>query len=57
MPTQRGRTVPASRYFPAAPTDAERVPLRSGRSTATKKSAYNHLVHGGAPVESRENQT
>jgi phospholipase C len=57
MPTQHGKTIPASRYFPEAPTDAERLPLRSGRSTATKRSAYNHLVHGGEVVPARENQT
>ncbi len=57
MPTQHGTTVPASRYLRSAPTTADRVPARSGRNTATKKSAYNHLVHGGQPVASRENET
>jgi phospholipase C len=57
MPTQHGTTVPASRYFRESPTKADRVPVRSGRNTATKKSAYNHLVHGGEPVQSAENKT
>jgi hypothetical protein len=47
MPTQHGTTVPASRYYPPAPTSAERVPARSGRNTATTKSAANALAHGG----------
>jgi phospholipase C len=47
MPTQHGTTVPATRYFPDAPTTADRVPARSGRNTATKKSAANPLAHGG----------
>jgi phospholipase C len=47
MPTQHGTTIAATRYFPAAPTSTDRVPLRSGRSTATKKSAGNALAHGG----------
>lgn len=51
MPTQRGTTVSASRFFREAPTSTERISLRSGRKTATTKSAYNHLVHGGAPAD------
>jgi phospholipase C len=47
MPTQHGTTVPATRYFPAAPTKTDRVPARSGRNTATTKSAANALAHGG----------
>jgi phospholipase C len=47
MPTQRGKTVPASRYFAESVTKTDRVPLRSGRNTATKKSAANALAHGG----------
>jgi phospholipase C len=47
MPTQHGKTVAASHYFPEAPTKTDRMPLRSGRSTATTKSAANALVHGG----------
>jgi hypothetical protein len=54
MPTQHGTTVSASRYFREAPTTTERVPARSGRNTATKKSAYNHLVHGGEPAPTRD---
>jgi phospholipase C len=46
MPTQHGTTVPAGRYFAEAPTKTDRVPLRSGRNTATKKSAANSLAHG-----------
>jgi phospholipase C len=46
MPTQHGTTVPASRYLPAAPTSTDRVPARSGRNTATTKSANNALAHG-----------
>ncbi|HWC35115.1 MAG TPA: alkaline phosphatase family protein [Mycobacteriales bacterium] len=46
MPTQHGTTVPASRYLKDASTSSERVPLRSGRKTATVKSSYNHLSHG-----------
>jgi phospholipase C len=44
MPTQHGTTRPASHYFPPAPTDRDRVPLRSGRKTATARSAYVHLA-------------
>jgi phospholipase C len=57
MPTQHGTTVSARRYFKESATTVDRVPATSGRNTATKKSAYNHLVHGGQPVASRENQT
>ena len=46
MPTQRGTTVPASRYLPEARTTRDRVPARSGRSTATMKSKANALAHG-----------
>jgi phospholipase C len=46
MPTQHGTTVPATRYFKAAPTTTDRVPARSGRKTATTKSAANALSHG-----------
>jgi phospholipase C len=48
MPTQHGKTVPATRWFPAAETTADRVPARSGRNTATIKSATNALMHGAA---------
>jgi phospholipase C len=47
MPTQHGTTVPASRYFKDSPTTTDRVPARSGRNTATTKSAANALAHGG----------
>jgi phospholipase C len=47
MPTQHGTTVPASRYLAEAPTTTDRIPARSGRNTATKKSAANALAHGG----------
>jgi phospholipase C len=47
MPTQHGKTVPAGRYFAEAPTKTDRVPVRSGRSTATTKSSANALAHGG----------
>ncbi len=46
MPTQHGKTIPATRWFPAAPTTTDRVPARSGRNTATTKSATNALMHG-----------
>ncbi|MGN6472248.1 MAG: phospholipase C [Mycobacteriales bacterium] len=45
MPTQHGTTVSASRWFKESPTATDRVPLRSGRKTATPKSSYNHLSH------------
>jgi phospholipase C len=51
MPTQRGTTMPASRFFKEAATKTDRIPLRSGRNTATTKSAYNHLSHGGEPAK------
>jgi phospholipase C len=56
MPTQHGKTVPASRYFAEAPTKTDRVPARSGRNTATTKSANNALVHGKVvkPATSRK---
>jgi phospholipase C len=50
MPTQRGTTVPATRYFPKAATKRDRVPARSGRSTATVKSKANALAHGDRSV-------
>jgi phospholipase C len=56
MPTQHGTTVSAKRYFKESPTAVDRIPVHSGRNTATKKSAYNPVAHGGAPAESRENQ-
>jgi phospholipase C len=46
MPTQHGTIIPAKRWFPEAPTSTDRVPARSGRNTATKKSAHNALTHG-----------
>jgi phospholipase C len=46
MPTQHGTTISANRWFPPAPTAADRVPARSGRNTATTKSAGNALAHG-----------
>jgi phospholipase C len=46
MPTQHGKIIPAKRWFPEAPTTTDRVPARSGRNTATKKSAHNALTHG-----------
>lgn len=48
MPTQHGTTVSASRYFATAKVKADRVPARSGRSMATKKSSANVHVHGEA---------
>ena len=51
MPTQRGVTIDASRFFKESKTSTDRIPLRSGRNTATTKSAYNHLTHGGEPAE------
>jgi phospholipase C len=56
MPTQHGKTVPATRYFKAAPTSKDRVPAQSNRNTATKKSAANPLAHGGAPVQPERNR-
>jgi phospholipase C len=50
MPTQRGTTVPASRYLPKAPTKTKRLPARSERSTATMKSRANALAHGDRSV-------
>jgi hypothetical protein len=44
MPTQRGTTVPASRYLAESPTATPRAPLRSGRKTATARSAYLRLA-------------
>jgi phospholipase C len=46
MPTQHGTTVAANRYFKATPAKSETMPLRSGRSTSTKKSAGNALAEG-----------
>ncbi|HTW21811.1 MAG TPA: alkaline phosphatase family protein [Mycobacteriales bacterium] len=46
MPTQHGKTVPATRWYPAAATSTDRIPARSGRNTATTKSATNALMHG-----------
>jgi hypothetical protein len=46
MPTQHGTTVPAGRYFAESPTATDRVSVRSGRSTATTKSAANALARG-----------
>jgi phospholipase C len=46
MPTQHGKIIPAKHYFPEAATKTDRVPARSGRNTATKKSAHNALAHG-----------
>jgi phospholipase C len=51
MPTQHGTTVPAGHYFAEAPTGSERVPLHSGRSTATKKSGANALADGRGVVK------
>ncbi|HEX3899788.1 MAG TPA: alkaline phosphatase family protein [Mycobacteriales bacterium] len=53
MPTQRGVTISAGHFFKESETKTDRVPLRSGRKTATTKSAYNHLSHGGEPAERR----
>jgi phospholipase C len=50
MPTQLGTTVPATRYFPKAATKRDRIPARSGRSTATVKSKANALAHGDRSV-------
>lgn len=46
MPTQHGKIIPAKYFFPEAPTKTDRVPARSGRNTATTKSANNALAHG-----------
>jgi phospholipase C len=55
MPTQHGKIIPASHYFPTAKTKSDRVPARSGRNTATTKSAANALAHGkSAPAKTRE---
>jgi hypothetical protein len=51
MPTQRGMTISAGHFFKEADTKTDRIPLRSGRKTATTKSAYNHLSHGDEPAE------
>ena len=45
MPTQRGTTVPASRFFKESKTTTDHLPLRSGRKTASERSAYIHLSH------------
>ncbi|HTR69120.1 MAG TPA: alkaline phosphatase family protein [Mycobacteriales bacterium] len=51
MPTQHGTTVPATRYLDThrinvRRSSAEKLPLRSGRSTSTTKSAANALAEG-----------
>jgi hypothetical protein len=55
MPNQHGKIIPAHHYFPAAKTKTDRVPARSGRNTATTKSAANALIHGkAAPAKTRK---
>jgi phospholipase C len=46
MPTQKGTTIPAGRFFVESRTKTDRVPLRSGAPRPTTKSAANALAHG-----------